>query len=95
MLMACVCGDRISLMKERRNSGPLAKGEIFTKLDLREAYYRVRIKEGDEWKTSFNCPLRSFQGAPAVFMQLINKVLHALSYQIEWFNLRPNSGGNL
>lgn len=62
-----------------------AKGKVYTKLDLREAYYRVCIKEGDEWKTAFNCLLGSFQFKvmpfglqrdPAVFMQLINKVLH-------------------
>ncbi|XP_039215403.1 uncharacterized protein LOC120315311 [Crotalus tigris] len=68
----------------------LGTGRIFTKLDLREAYYRVRIKAGDEWKTAFNCPLGSFQfrvmpfglqGAPAVFMQLINQVLHEHLYR--------------
>ncbi|KAK9412177.1 hypothetical protein NXF25_003352 [Crotalus adamanteus] len=68
----------------------LAAGKIFTKLDLREAYYRVRIREGDEWKTTFNCPLGSYQfkvmpfglqGAPAVFMQLINEVLHDHLYR--------------
>ncbi|KAK9395445.1 retrotransposon-derived protein PEG10 [Crotalus adamanteus] len=68
----------------------LAKGSVFTKLDLREAYYRVRIKEGDEWKTAFNCPMGSYQfkvmpfglqGAPAVFMQLINEVLHDHLYK--------------
>lgn len=32
----------------------LAKGKFFTKLDLKETYYRMRIKEGNEWKTAFN-----------------------------------------
>ncbi|XP_060539362.1 queuine tRNA-ribosyltransferase catalytic subunit 1 isoform X1 [Pantherophis guttatus] len=68
----------------------LGKGKIFTKPDLQEAYYRVRIKEGDEWKTAFNCPLGCFQfqvlsfelqEAPAVFMQLINEVLHEHLYK--------------
>lgn len=68
----------------------LAKGKTFTKLDLREAYYHIRIKEGDEWKMEFNCPLGCFQfrvitsdlqGGPAVIMQLINKVLHEHLYK--------------
>lgn len=68
----------------------LAKGKVFTKLDLQEVYYRVRIKEGDEWKMAFNRPLGSFQckvmlfglqGAPAMFMQLINEMLHEHLYK--------------
>lgn len=59
----------------------LTTGWIFTKLDLREVYYQMRVKKDDEWKTTLNCPLGSYkflvmpfglQGAPAVFMQLIN-----------------------
>lgn len=68
----------------------LAKGKIFTKLDIREAYYHVRIKEGNEWKTAFNCPLEYFQfrvlpfglqDTSVVFMQLINEVLHKYLYK--------------
>lgn len=38
----------------------LAKGRVFTNLDLWKAYYQIWIKEGDEWKTAFNCPLGSY-----------------------------------
>lgn len=67
----------------------MAKGKIFAKLDLREVYYQVRIKEWDEWKTTFNCPLGFYQfrvmpfgiqGIPAIFMQL-NEVLHENLYK--------------
>ncbi|XP_015284069.1 PREDICTED: RNA-directed DNA polymerase homolog, partial [Gekko japonicus] len=63
----------------------VAKEKFFTKLDLWDAYFQVCIREGDEYKTAFNTPLGQFkylvmpfglQGAPGVFMNLINEVLH-------------------
>ena len=63
---------------------PLHGAMVFTKLDLRNAYHLVRIREGDEWKTVFNKPLGHFEylvmpfgftNAPAVFQNLVNNVL--------------------
>ena len=62
----------------------LQQAKVFTKLDLRNAYHLVRIREGDEWKTGFNTPSGHYEycvmpfgltNAPAVFQAMINDVL--------------------
>jgi len=60
------------------------KVKVFSKFDLRSAYNLVRIKEGDEYKTTFTCKYGHFEylvmpfglkNAPVVFQHFINDVL--------------------
>ena len=65
----------------------LYSAKCFIKLDLKDIYYRLQIKKGDEWKTTFRTCYRHFKyivipfgltNASVIFQVYINKSLVGL-----------------
>ena len=49
----------------------LSSAKIYTKLDLRDAYHHIQIKEGKEWMTAFQTRYRHFKYTVMLF-RLVN-----------------------
>ena len=76
--------NRYPLPLIRETLDRLSQAKYYTKLDIIAAFNRMRIKEGEEWKTAFRTRYGLFEylvmpfglhGAPATFQHFINDVL--------------------
>jgi hypothetical protein len=62
----------------------LSEAAVYTKFDLKNAYYKIRIKKEDEWKTIFRIKYNHFEykmilfdfiNVSVIFQAYINKAL--------------------
>jgi hypothetical protein len=76
--------DRYPLPLINETLRSLSKAKWFTKLDVIAAFHKIRVQEGDEWKTAFRTRYGLFEwlvtpfgmtGAPATFQRYINSTL--------------------
>ncbi len=72
----------LSLIRELQDQ--LNRVKWFTSLNLKEVYYQIQMKEGEEWKTAFWTRYRHYEytvmlfelkNAPVTFQRLINDTL--------------------
>ena len=76
--------DRYPLPLIRETLRSISRAKWLTKLDITAAFHKIRIAEGDEWKTAFRTRYGLFEwlvtpfgltGGPATFQRYINHTL--------------------
>ena len=77
--------NRYPLTLIQKKLDRLAKAKYFTKLDIVAAFNKIRMAEGEKWKTVFRTRYGFFEslimnfglcGAPSFFQNYINDILH-------------------
>lgn len=83
--------DRYPLPLIHETLSQISKARWFTKVDVIQAFHKIRIAEGDEWKTAFRTRFGLYEwlvtpfglaNAPSTFQRYINWVLR--EYLDEW-----------
>ena len=83
-LNAIIKKNRYPLLRIDTLMNRLLHAKWFTAIDIMDAYNRVRMKEGEEWKTAFRTVYGLYEylvmpfgltNAPATFQELINNTL--------------------
>ena len=63
----------------------LSTAKYYTKLDIKDTYHNIKIREGNEWQTVFKTRYRLYEytvmlfgltNAPAIFQRWINSILN-------------------
>ena len=76
--------DRYPLPLIKETLRDIGEAKWYTKVDIRSAFHRLRIRKGDEWKTAFRTRFGLYEwlvtpfglaGAPASFQRFINHIL--------------------
>ncbi len=60
-LNAITIKNRYPLLNIEEIKNRLTRAQWFTKIDLRDAFYSIRIAEGEEWKTAFRTSYRLYE----------------------------------
>jgi hypothetical protein len=83
-LNAMMVKDHTPLLLISEDLDQLANTKLYTKLDVKDAYYNLQIVEGDEWKMAFRTKYGLYEylvmpfgltNAPTSFQRWMNEIL--------------------